>query len=79
MTILTYILFTASDYAATRFHSPYLIGTSVFVAFGVLRYLQLIMVGNGADDPTSLIVRDPPLLASVVLWGLSIFVIVYLL
>jgi 4-hydroxybenzoate polyprenyltransferase len=79
MTILTYILFTASDYAATRFHSPYLIGTSVFVAFGVLRYLQLIMVGNGADDPTSLIVRDPPLLASVVLWGLSIFVVVYLL
>jgi 4-hydroxybenzoate polyprenyltransferase len=79
MTILAYILFTASDYAASRFHSQYLIGTSVFVAYGVLRYLQLVMVGNGADDPTSLIVRDPPLLTSVLLWGLSIFVIVYLL
>jgi 4-hydroxybenzoate polyprenyltransferase len=79
MTILAYILFTASDYAASRFHSQYLIGTGVFVAYGVLRYLQLVMLGEGADDPTSLIVRDAPLMMSVALWGLSIFVIIYLL
>jgi hypothetical protein len=39
--------------------------------------MQLVMVETGADDPTSLVLRDPILAASVVAWGLSLLVIIY--
>ena len=79
MTILSYILFTVSDYAMTQFHSQYLVTTSVFVGYGVLRYLTLIMIDNGADDPTELVVRDVGLLASVIAWAVTFVIIIYFL
>jgi decaprenyl-phosphate phosphoribosyltransferase len=77
MTILAYILFTVSPYAIERFHSEYLVATSVFVGYGVLRFVQLVMVGNGAEDPTRLVITDLGILTSVALWGTALFVIVY--
>jgi 4-hydroxybenzoate polyprenyltransferase len=79
MTILSYILFTVSDYAITRFHSQYLVTTSVFVGYGVLRYLKLIMIDDGADNPTELVVRDVGLLASVIAWAVTLLIIIYFL
>ncbi len=75
--ILTYILFTVSPYAIGKFHTPYLIGTSVFVCYGVLRYLQLVIVGEGTDDPTTLVVKDKSLAVCLVLWITSFFLIIY--
>jgi hypothetical protein len=60
-----------------QFDSPFLVATSAFACFGVMRYMQLVMVETGADDPTSLVLRDPILAASVVAWGLSLLVIIY--
>ncbi len=77
MAILSYILFTVSDYALVRFQSTYLVATSVFVAFGILRYLQLVNAGRGGDDPNRLITRDPGIIASVLLWVLSLYAIIY--
>jgi decaprenyl-phosphate phosphoribosyltransferase len=77
MTVLAYILFTVSPYAIERFHSEYLFATSVFVGYGVLRFVQRAIVGRGADDPTWMVVTDPGIVASVVLWGGSMFGIIY--
>jgi decaprenyl-phosphate phosphoribosyltransferase len=77
MAILAYILFTVSPYAIERFHSDYLVPTSVFVGYGVLRFVQLVIVGNGADDPTWLIVTDPGIIVSVALWSALLFGIIY--
>jgi 4-hydroxybenzoate polyprenyltransferase len=68
VTVVTYLLFTTSDYAIERYHSPYFVSTSVFVLYGVLRYLQLAKVSDHADDPTTLILTDRSIGIAVLGW-----------
>jgi 4-hydroxybenzoate polyprenyltransferase len=77
VTIMTYLLFAMSDYAMQRYHSPYFVGTSVFVLYGVMRYMQLIKVMSGADDPTSLVVTDKSLMITVALWLATCSILIY--
>jgi 4-hydroxybenzoate polyprenyltransferase len=77
VTVVTYLLFTTSDYAITRFHSLYFVSTSVFVLYGVLRYLQLVKVAAGADDPTTLVLTDHNLCIAVALWLLACIGFIY--
>jgi decaprenyl-phosphate phosphoribosyltransferase len=77
-TVVTYLLFTTSDYAIERFQSPYFVVTSVFVLYGVLRYMQLVKVMTGADDPTSLVLTDLNLACSVIGWLATCIGMIYL-
>lgn len=79
MTVITYIMFTISDYAIQRFGTPSLEITSVFVCFGIFRYLQIVMVEKEGDDPTVVIAKDKMLLGCVGLWLISTAVILYVL
>jgi decaprenyl-phosphate phosphoribosyltransferase len=63
-TIVTYLLFTMSDYAQTRFGESVILST-VFVIFGIMRYLQIVMVESGGDQPTTLLYRDRWMIATV--------------
>ncbi|MCJ7826451.1 decaprenyl-phosphate phosphoribosyltransferase [Patescibacteria group bacterium] len=50
--------------------------TIVFVLFGIMRYMQLIYEGKG-ESPEKILTSDLPLLTTVILWGTSVFLIVY--
>lgn len=63
-TIVTYLLFTMSDYAQARFGESVILST-VFVIFGIMRYLQIVMVESGGDQPTTLLYRDRWMIATV--------------
>ena len=75
--VVTYLLFTTSDYALERYHTPYLVATSVFVLYGILRYMQLIKVTTGADDPTNLILTDSSLRIAVLGWVATCVGLIY--
>jgi len=77
VTFVTYLLFTTSDYAVNRFHAPYFLVTSIFVLFGILRYMQLVKVMAGADDPTSLVLTDKNLRYAVLGWVLTCIGMIY--
>lgn len=47
-----------------------------FVLYGIMRYMQLIYEGKG-ESPEKVLMSDLPLLATVILWTLSIFAVVY--
>jgi heme O synthase-like polyprenyltransferase len=47
-----------------------------FVLFGIMRYMQLIYEGKG-ESPEQILTSDPPLLTTVILWILSIFLVIY--
>lgn len=68
LVIMSYSLFTVSEYAQDRFNSELLIYTVPFVIYAVFRYLQLIQQGNDIEDPSMLFLRDRPILISAVLW-----------
>ncbi|MFC1626720.1 UbiA prenyltransferase family protein [Patescibacteria group bacterium] len=50
--------------------------TIPFVLFGIMRYLQLIYEGKG-ESPEKILTSDFPLLSTVLLWGISVFIVVY--
>jgi decaprenyl-phosphate phosphoribosyltransferase len=75
-TVVAYLMFCISDYAVQRFSND-VTWTAVLVVLGVFRYLQVVNVYGGGDAPTTLIIRDVPLLAIIALWCVSFYVIIY--
>jgi decaprenyl-phosphate phosphoribosyltransferase len=75
-TIVVYLLFCVSDYAVERFGARVLI-TSVPVALGLLRYVQLIIVQGHGESPTDLLLGDRGLLAIVGVFGAAFAYLIY--
>jgi len=76
MTIVAYSLYTFSAPNLPENHSMML--TIPFVVYGIFRYLQLIQTGNAAGAPDEVALKDRPLQATVVLWGLAVIAVFYL-
>ena len=68
LVIMSYSLFTVSEYAQARFQSDFLIYTVPFVIYALFRYLHLMYRGAPVEDPSLLFLKDRPLLTSAVLW-----------
>lgn len=76
MTIVTYSLYSFSAENLPGNHSMML--TIPFVVYGIFRYLQLIQTGHGAGSPEEVALKDRPLQATVILWGLAVIAVFYL-
>ena len=76
MTIIAYSLYTFSAPNLPESHSMML--TIPFVVYGIFRYLQLIQTGNAAGSPDEVALKDRPLQATVLLWGLAVIAVFYL-
>ncbi len=50
--------------------------TIPFVLYGIMRYMQLIYEGKG-ESPEKVLTSDLPLLTTVILWGASVFFVIY--
>lgn len=62
--VVTYLLYSI-DSKTGRAH-PLLIGTAVFVTYGVARYLLLVFAEGEGGEPEELLFRDPHLIFTVV-------------
>lgn len=56
-----------------------LMATVPVVIYGVMRYLQLVYESNKGESPERVLLQDKPLLSSVVIFGIMVFVIIYFL
>jgi 4-hydroxybenzoate polyprenyltransferase len=77
-TVMSYVLYTLSDDARTKFPGKRLELTVPFVLFGIFRYLFLVHRDGEGDDPARLLFTDPTLLGSVLLWGIAVILLIYL-
>lgn len=75
-TVIAYSLYTFTAENLPQNHAMML--TIPFVLYGIFRYLYLIHIKNEGGSPEELLLRDRPLLISIVLWGLSVVAILYL-
>ncbi|WP_322801925.1 decaprenyl-phosphate phosphoribosyltransferase [Thermoflexus sp.] len=75
-TILAYSLYTFSAPNLPSNHAMML--TIPFVLYGIFRYLYLIHVKGETAPPDELVWKDRPLLLTVILWGLTAVLILYL-
>ena len=76
-TLLSYMLYCISPQIIAKFQTGHLIYTYPFVLYGIFRYLYLIHKKDQGDSPENVLLTDLPLLASVILWGVSCILIIY--
>jgi 4-hydroxybenzoate polyprenyltransferase len=76
-TLVGYMIYTASPEVAQKLGTQHLFLTVPFVAFGILRYLYLVNECNEGGDPARLVLRDRPLLISILLWIIADVLLLY--
>ncbi|MBI3483715.1 MAG: decaprenyl-phosphate phosphoribosyltransferase [Acidobacteria bacterium] len=76
-TMMSYVLYTMDPVTIARFHSKNLIYTSVFVLYGIFRYLYLVHQKAGGGNPAHMIYLDRPLQIAAVLWVIAVFLLRY--
>lgn len=77
--IVAYIMYTVSPEVTERFSNDYLFMTTIFVIAGIMRYLQIVFVENKSGSPTRIFIKDKFILATIVGWILSFYLIIYAL
>jgi len=76
-TLLAYALYTIWPATVAKFHTEALLYTVPLVAYGVFRYLFLVRVSESSEDPSTVLLSDRPILATVVLYFLTVGWILY--
>lgn len=75
--IMSYTLYTVSDHAHRYFGTNKFIYTVPIVMYGIFRYLYLDEKQQTAENPVSVILRDPWLIATGIAWMAASIVIIY--
>lgn len=75
--IISYALYTLDAGVIDKFGSPRLYYTVIPVAYGVFRYMYLLLKSE-EGDPTEVLMKDSGLLITVLIWLLAAVGIVYL-
>ncbi|MGO9606128.1 MAG: decaprenyl-phosphate phosphoribosyltransferase [Candidatus Binataceae bacterium] len=76
-TLISYMIYIASAEVEAKLGTRYLYLTVPLVAFGILRYLYLVDARNEGGDPARLLIRDRPLLVTVLLWIAADVILLY--
>ena len=75
--VISYALYTVAPRTVEIFGTEKMIYTTVFVVYGVLRYMYLIHMTDSTENPAGAVVSDPGILINVVLWILSCVLLIY--
>ena len=75
--IIAYALYTVSERTVHAFGTEALIFTTVFVVYGIFRYLYLINRMGFGESPTNALFTDIPMLINLFLFMASLVVIIY--
>jgi len=75
--VVSYALYAVAPETVQKFHTENLVYTIPLVLYGIFRYLYLMYQRPGERNPTEVILRDPPFLVNILLWGLAVLWIVY--
>ena len=75
--IVSYALYTVAPETTEKFQTTALIYGTVFVIYGLLRYLALIDQHENGGDPSKMLFRDRPLAITVAAWAVYNAVVVY--
>jgi len=76
-TVISYALYTVAQRTLEVFGTDKLIYTTVFVIYGIFRYLHLIHASDITESPTVAVASDAPIIAVAVLWILACVVLIY--
>ncbi len=76
-TVGAYVVYTLDPQTREHFGTDFLVVTSIFALFGVLRFMHLVRNRPDAESPTEEMLRDVPFLLAGVLGVVSLIAIIY--
>lgn len=76
--IVSYIMYTISPEEMAKIHSDKLYLTSIFVLLGILRYMQIVFVGNKSGSPIKILTKDRFIQFSIIAWIVAFGTFLYL-
>ncbi|HET7153569.1 MAG TPA: decaprenyl-phosphate phosphoribosyltransferase [Candidatus Kapabacteria bacterium] len=75
--VISYALYTVSDRTVKMFGTENLIYTTIFVLYGVFRYLYIEHKERAGENPTDVATSDIPMIVNILLWVSVTAVIIY--
>ena len=76
-TLISYSFFTLAPETVSRFNTKRLALTIPIVLYGIFRYLYLVYRKEEGGSPESMLLEDKPLLATLVIYGIVVAIIIY--
>jgi 4-hydroxybenzoate polyprenyltransferase len=76
--VVSYIMYCFSSNIAMGSNGEYLVGTTIFVIAGLMRYMQIALVENNAGSPIKIIYTDRFIIITILAWMIVYFLILYL-
>ncbi|MBL1214152.1 MAG: decaprenyl-phosphate phosphoribosyltransferase [Ignavibacteriae bacterium] len=76
--ILCYAIYTVAEKTVEYFNTENLVYSSIFVVFGIFRYMYLVFKKNKGENPTEVMLTDIPMIANLILYSVSVYIIIYL-
>lgn len=76
---ISYSLYTMAERTIETFGTEYLIFTTVFVLFGIFRYLFLVINKGMGENPNRILLKDVPMAVNILLYLLTIVSLIYFL
>lgn len=75
--VISYALYTISERTVSLFKTEALIYTTIFVLYGIFRYMYLIYQKKSGENPTDVILGDAGIIVNVFLWLFACVLIIY--
>lgn len=75
--IVSYALYTVSSRTITIFRTENLIYSTVFVVYGIFRYMFIVMSNNKGENTSEDIVSDLPMIVNAILYSIFVILVVY--
>ncbi len=76
-TVISYALYTVAPRTQEVFGTDKLLYTTVFVVYGVFRYLYLIHTSTAIQNPTNTVTEDAPIIINAILWIGTCILLIY--
>ena len=75
--IVAYIMYTTSPTVIAATNSNYIYTTSIFVVYGILRYLKITCFDQTTASPTKVLIQDVWLQMTILGWLISFAILLY--
>jgi hypothetical protein len=75
---ISYALYTVAERTVIIFGTENLIFTTIFVLFGIFRYIYLMRNNNAEDNPMHLLLSDLPMVVNILVWLLVCVIVIYI-
>lgn len=77
-TVISYALYTVAPRTLQAFGTDKMIYTTIFVIYGMFRYLYLIHTTHSTENVTNAVASDVPIIVTALLWIVTCIILIYL-